>query len=126
MRKHQLTILGKELRVLRIKKNETIADMAKKLNISYPMLSGIERGLNNFSMVLLDRLYEMYDLTDDQYVHLAYCMVLSRKDIKIEMKPLTNKQKELTVLFSENIKFLSDEDVDIIVNTIKKVNSLCN
>jgi transcriptional regulator with XRE-family HTH domain len=54
--------LGTELRRIRKRRNETLAEVSKETGISVSFLSGIERGQTNPSLDTLNRLVDYYQL----------------------------------------------------------------
>lgn len=81
-----LTQLGKELRKLRIDREEKLLDMAKKLGISSAFLSAVEIGKKPIPAKLVDQIIAVYDLGAELAAHLRQAMARSQSTFTLHAK----------------------------------------
>ena len=103
-----LTEFGKFTRKLRIDLNETLYQMAKKLNVSSAFLSAVEVGSKNVPKTWLDLLSKEYELSKGKIEELKNAIELSSNIIKLDF---TNKKLEDKELILKLAKRISDLDV---------------
>ena len=65
-------VVKRNIRALRIKNDETIIDMAKKLEISIVELSAIENSKIDIPKGFLKKIYRVYKLTDKEQKSFCY------------------------------------------------------
>ncbi|MDQ0246503.1 transcriptional regulator with XRE-family HTH domain [Bacillus fengqiuensis] len=63
--------IGRLIRDLRRKREYTMVDLAKKLNISQPKLSRIESGNQEVSLALLSKICEEFNLSLSEFILLV-------------------------------------------------------
>ncbi len=113
------TIFGKELRKLRIDKDETIHVMAKKLGISISYLSAIEAGSRNIPKGMVNKIIEKYHLNKERSEIMRQAEVESSKEIDIDLSTVTVEQRKLVFALSRKLNDISDEDCLNILNKLK-------
>ena len=110
---------GKELRILRVEKDENINSMAKKLGISIAYLSAIESGNRPIPSDLVEKIIEKYHLSKERRELLREKEAISSKKIDIDLELVTNEQRKLVFALSRKLKNLSDEECMNILGKIK-------
>ena len=113
------TIFGKELRKLRIDKDETIHVMAKKLDISISYLSAIEAGSRNIPSDMVDKIIAKYHLSGERSEILRQAEAESSKEIDIDLSTVSAEQRKLVFALSRKINDISDEQCLDILNKLK-------
>lgn len=110
---------GKELRKLRIDKDENINNMAKKLGISISYLSAIEAGKRNIPNDMVDKIIEKYHLNKERSEILRTAEAESSKEIDIDLSHVSLEQRKLAFALSRKINDISDDDCIAILNKLK-------
>lgn len=113
------TAFGKELRKLRIDKDETIHAMAKKLDISISYLSAIEAGSRKIPGEMVDKIIEKYHLNKERSEIMRQAEAESSKEIDIDLSAMTAEQRKLVFALSRKINDISDEECLSILNKLK-------
>ena len=113
------TAYGKELRKLRIDKDETIHTMSKKLGISMSYLSAIEAGSRNIPDGLTDKVIEKYHLSKERSEIMRQAEAESSTAIDIDLSTVTVEQRKLVFALSRKLNDMSDEDCLNILNKLK-------
>lgn len=117
--KKMATTFGKELRKLRIDKDENIHDMAKKLGISISYLSAIEAGSRNIPSDMVDKIVAKYHLNGERSEILRQAEAESSKEIDIDLSTVSVEQRKLVFALSRKINDISDEQCLDILNKLK-------
>lgn len=117
--KFMATTFGKELRKLRIDRDETIHTMSKKLGISMSYLSAIEAGTRNIPEGMTDKIIEKYHLSEERSEIMRRAEAESSKEIEIDVSNVTAGQRQLVFALSRKIKDLSEEDCLVILKKLK-------
>ena len=116
-----LTMIGKELRFLRISRGEILKEMADKLGITPAYLSAIENGKREPTRKFMNTLLSAYDLTDEEIERLekAYSETINSINIAFteEMSPA---QKDLSFVFARRFDKLSEDDITDIMKILNK------
>ena len=112
------TAFGKELRKLRIDKDENIHDMAKKLGISISYLSAIEAGSRNIPDRMVEKIIDKYQLNKERGEALMQAEAESSTEIGIDLSQVSLEQRKLVFALSRKLNDISDEDC---LNIIKKL-----
>ena len=110
---------GKELRKLRIDKDENIHSMAKKLDISMSYLSAIEAGSRKIPSGMVDEIIKKYHLNKERSEILRQAEAESSKEIDIDLSNVTNEQRKLVFALSRKLNEISDEECLKILNRLK-------
>lgn len=117
--KSMATVLGKELRKLRIDKDETIHHMAKKLEMSISYLSAIEAGNRNIPSGLVDKIINKYHLNKERSEIMRQAEAESSKEINVDLSKVSVEQRKLVFALSRKLNDISDEDCLYILNRLK-------
>ena len=113
------TTFGKELRKLRIDKDENIHTMAKKLGISISYLSAIEAGSRNIPVDLVDKIIAKYRLNKERSEILRQAEAESSKEINVDLSNVSAEQRKLVFALSRRINDMSDEECLKILEKLK-------
>lgn len=92
--------LGKILRIIRIKKDDSMRDMADKLDISLAYLSAIENGKRNIPTDFEKKVLACYELDDDERKILKEAIDQSTNQVKVNVSELSAKKKKLILALS--------------------------
>lgn len=116
-----LTLLGKELRILRISRGEILKEMAEKLSITPAYLSAIENGKREPTRKFMNTLISVYNLSEKEIEKLekAYSETINNVSITFteEMSPT---QKDLSFVFARRLDKLSEDDITDIMKILNK------
>ena len=66
--KKEVLQFGKNLREVRLKKNKSQGDIAKKLGVHRSYISGLERGKRNPSLLTINKMAEALDVAPKELV----------------------------------------------------------
>ena len=99
-----ITEIGKYLRHLRVDHDETLKDMAAKLNVSSAYVSLVECGKRVFPDKWIEILTEKYDLSKDDVSELDKIVSLAKNEVNIEIGSFSNEQQDVSIKFARNIK----------------------
>lgn len=113
------TTFGKELRKLRIDKDETIHQMAKKLEMSISYLSAIEAGNRNIPSGLADKITAKYHLNKERSEIMRQAEAESSKEINVDLSKVSAEQRKLVFALSRKLNDISDEECLDILNRLK-------
>ncbi len=111
MPKSKLTPLGKELRKVRVDYEESVADMAKRLDISPCYLSVIANGGRHAPTGLVDKVIMQYNLDETRAEKLRDAELQTIKEYKVNLEGMGEKQRRLIMLLAGSRR-LSDAQID--------------
>lgn len=113
-----LTEFGKELRIVRLKRNKKLKDMADDLNISPSYLSSVENGKRNLTKEFVQRLFESYnfDIKEKEEIEEAYVKTVRSITISFD-----KNEEDLVLLFYKNFHSLSERKKLEIKNILNKL-----
>ena len=114
------TAFGKELRKLRIDKDETIHQMAKKLGMSISYLSAIEAGNRNIPGELVNMIIEKYHLDKERSEAIRKAEAASAQGVNIDLSTVSAEQRQLAFVLSRKLSDMSDEDCQALIRKLKK------
>ena len=112
MKTKGVTNLGKKLRKIRIDNDEISSDMARKLEISVSYLSAIENGKRNISKDLAEKLFKIYQLSDNDKEKILQAISIYSGEMRIRLDSLNEKQKELSLLYAREVGKLNDKQIE--------------
>jgi len=116
-----LTLLGKELRMLRISRGEILKSMADKLSITPAYLSAIENGKREPTRKFMNTLFSVYDLSDEEIEKLEKAYSETTNNVNIAFtEEMSSAQKDLSFVFARRFDKLSEEDVSDIMKILNK------
>ncbi|MCF0231871.1 MAG: helix-turn-helix transcriptional regulator [Enterococcus sp.] len=118
-----LTALGKYLRKLRIDKEETLKEMADKLNVSSPFLSELENGKKKIPTEFGTKLSKVYKFTTSMNRELQDAIAESNEFVELNFKNKSNARKDLAITFArefDNLDSKSINEINKILNSRKR------
>lgn len=114
------TKFGRELRKIRVYRDENLTHMAQKLKISTAYLSAIENGNRPIPEDLINKIKDSYMLKEDEIKELEKSKIETSDTITLDLSNLNDKQKDLIYVLTrklpelksreELINFLEEED----------------
>ena len=111
MKTKGVTNLGKKLRKIRIDNDEISSDMARKLEISVSYLSAIENGKRNIPKNFAEKLFKIYQLSDNDKEKILQAISIYSGEMRIRLDSLNEKQKELSLLYAREVGKLNDKQI---------------
>ncbi len=112
-----LTEFGREIRKMRIDRGEILKNMADKLGITSSYLSAIECGKRSIPDWIIDRLAQIYELSEYEKNILQKAMQRSLKDISLDVAGVSDIKMDLALRFARTFKDIDD-------NTALKIRKL--
>lgn len=104
-----LTAFGKALRKIRIDRNLLLKDMADGLGCSSPFLSAIESGTKRIPDDMIERISQVYKLTEEEVQSLEVGKVQSMKEVVMSLKDFCAQDRELAMAFARNFDALKED-----------------
>ncbi|MCF6273715.1 MAG: helix-turn-helix domain-containing protein [Rhodobacteraceae bacterium] len=117
-----ITDLGKELRKLRIEKDERLYDMSKRIGKSSAFISAVERGDKNPPSGFEELVISAYGLIDDVANTLRSAADSSRKAFTIEPKSILERDAIglMARRVNSNMNTLSPSELEQILAILRK------
>lgn len=115
-----LTLLGKELRMLRLTRGEILKDMAEKLGITPAYLSAIENGKREPTRKFISSVFSVYELTEEEAERIEKAYYETINNVSIDISNQTAAQKDLSFVFARRFDSLSDEEIQSIMKILNK------
>lgn len=115
-----LTLLGKELRILRISRGEILKEMAEKLGITSAYLSAIENGKREPTQKFMNSLFSAYELSTEEKVKLEGAYQETIDSVSIDISSLTPEKRNLSLVFARQFNSLSDKEVKNIMEILNR------
>ncbi len=114
-----LTDFGRFLRKIRIDCGEILKDMAEKLNVSAAYLSAVEMGKRNIPEQWVNRISELYGLSEEEKSNLNDAADNSAKSITLNFDNISNSRKETAILFAREFENVDTETLDKIKKLLR-------
>ncbi|MCR4600120.1 MAG: helix-turn-helix domain-containing protein [Clostridia bacterium] len=114
------TSFGEFVRVLRIRHNELMGDMAEMLGVKVSFLSAVETGKKNVPAEWIRKIAEHYNLTEEKQDELREAVEESRTQYKIVTKDAGKKQRRAALQFARSFDKLDDETANKILYLLSK------
>lgn len=114
---------GSYLKSLRKEKNITLKMLSNELNVGVPFLSLIENGKKPVPINYADKISVALNLTSEEHNKLVDSIRYSNKTILVDLSELSIEQKELAILFKNNVNTLSIEQIERIKELLGDNNS---
>ena len=114
-----LTDFGRFLRKIRIDCDEILKDMAEKLNVSAAYLSAVEMGKRNIPEQWVNRISELYNLSEEEKINLNGAADNSAKSITLNFDNISNSHKETAILFAREFENVDTETLDKIKKLLR-------
>lgn len=109
-----LTPFGKAIRKCRVDRGETQLEVAQALGVSVAFLSAIETGKKNIPSTLLDKIVKHFGVTEDAEASLRKLAWVSQKEIKIDMRGLNDRSREVVAGFARKFSGLDSEQQEML------------
>ena len=116
-----LTDFGRFLRKIRIDCDEILKDMAEKLNVSAAYLSAVEMGKRNIPEQWVNRISELYNLSEEEKINLNGAADNSAKSITLNFDNISNSHKETAILFAREFENVDTETLDKIKKLLRNM-----
>ncbi len=113
------TSIGNFLRELRIKKGETLKDMAEKLGVSSAFLSAVENGKKKIPESWSNRLKAIYSLDTNQVSLLKTAIIESSDLIELNVANVSTNNRRLAVTFARYFETLDESTANKIFEVLK-------
>lgn len=98
------------LREIREKENESLRKMAVRLGITPAFLSAMEVGRKTIPFEYLERIKNIYNLSEEQAIELESSIYETNKRVNLELEIMNDAQKDVSIMFARKIKN-ADEDL---------------
>lgn len=114
----KITPFGKELRHIRIDRNETLRDMADRLAVSNSTLSGVEHGKFPPSDGLRELIVEKYNLSTEaaQNLNRAYAETIDK--VYFDLSDTPTEKRELLLEVYDRLNALTTEEAALIYSVL--------
>lgn len=113
------TVFGKFCRMLRIKHDEVLRDMAQRLGVSSSYLSAVENDNRPIPPSWRDLLIQQYGLTNDESKELDDVISQSQKKITFSLDKFSDSDRDTLMAFARRYDSL-DEDAKISLKDLFK------
>lgn len=117
-----LTKLGKELRKIRLDKDELLKDMAQKLDVTVAYLSAVENGNRKFPDSWISIIASEYELEDTEVERLQKLAFDERESINISIGNANSQERSLAYSFARRFQDLSVEEINELEKILKRGN----
>lgn len=115
-----LTDFGKLCRIIRLKRNQNLGDMAEILGVKSSFLSAVENGKKNIPSRMCSEIKNKYELSKDEYVQLCEAAENSKLQIKIKMEGMKSQDRNLVLSFARKFENLDNEEKNEIMKILNK------
>ena len=103
---------GIVMRKIRDKSNDSLRTCATKLGITAAFLSAMEVGRKSIPSYYPEKIKDIYNLKEEDYIELYNAMVETNNYVTIEIDKMNEAQKETTLVFSRKINNANSELID--------------
>lgn len=115
-----LTELGKELRKIRINRDEILKDMASKLGITPAYLSAIENGKRTPTKKFMDTLFSIYKISEEEQKNLTQIFHSTIDNVSINLSDHSQEHKDLGLVFARKFEGLTPDQIDKLIKILNK------
>ena len=115
-----LTKFGKELRALRLERDELLRDMADKLGVTVAYLSAVENGKRRIPDEWIQKISAIYNLSEEKEEKLQEYAYEDKNEIRINMEGITMDQRNLVYSFARRFQNLDTGDIKELQNVLDK------
>lgn len=105
-----VTTFGKFCRILRIEHNHLLKDMADALDVSSAFLSAVENGKKEIPSTWLEKISDLYSLTESTAKQLATAIDTSRKEYRVNLENIATEDRALALSFARKLEAISQMD----------------
>ncbi len=106
-----LTEFGKELRKIRLDRDELLRDMAKKLGVTVAYLSAVENGSRKIPDAWVYTISDLYNLNDSEVCRLQELAYREKCYMPIDIGNASMGQKNLAFSFARRFQELNEDEV---------------
>lgn len=106
-----LTEFGKELRKIRLDRDELLRDMAEKLDVTVAYLSAVENGKRKIPDTWVYTISDLYKLNDSEVRRLQELAYRERDYMSIDIGNASIGQKNLAFSFARRFQELNEDEV---------------
>lgn len=116
-----ITEIGKFLRKERIDRSLLLKDMAEAIGVSSAYLSTIETGKRQITRDLVQRIAEFlgYAPHSDEYLALQQAALMSKDQLEIPIKGLSEQRREAALAFSRQFSSMGEDDLERILRVLR-------
>ena len=114
-----ITEFGKQLRVIRIKNDELMLDMAKKLKVTPSYLSAVENGKRNIPNEWPDVIGQLYKLSKLELSDLITAAERSKDSIQINLLKASEEQKDFALALAREFENLDKGTIKKLQESLK-------
>jgi len=119
------TEIAKFLRKLRIDNDQSLGDMADKINLSAAYLSAIENDKRTAPEEMKENLFKVYDLSEEKKLEFARLVAESRKKVEIGLKDIQQdilpEYVDTAVMFAHDLSQMNREQLADIKEFLQKL-----
>lgn len=95
---------GLYIRQIREQKNDSLRNMADKLNISAAFLSALEVGRKTIPLDYVEKIKVIYNLSEKEAIDLENSIHETNERVPLELALMNEAQKDVSLLFARKIK----------------------
>lgn len=106
-----VTPFGKELRLLRLEKDQLLKEMADCLGVTPAYLSSIENGKRQPTDELINKLFSAYALSTEDKARIISAKNQTNREIRIDFTNSKPGSEELGLLFARKFDGLTDTQI---------------
>lgn len=100
------------IRKIRKENNDTLATFANKLNVSVTFVSALENGNKTIPVSYVDRISDIYKLSEEQKIELANAIDKSNEKISIEIANMDENRTSVSLAFARTINTASQKKLE--------------
>lgn len=119
------TEIAKFLRKLRIDNDQSLGDMADKINLSAAYLSAIENGKRTAPEEMKENLFRVYDLSEEKKLEFARLVAESRKKVEIGLKDIQQdilpEYVDTAVMFAHDLSQMNRKQLADVKEFLQKL-----
>ena len=95
-----VTAFGKFCRLLRIKHDKILCDMARELEVSSSYLSAVENGKRSVPQGWRNQLIQKYSLTSNEIEELDEAIYQSLQEVTFNLNNVTDTERDILIAFA--------------------------
>ena len=107
-----ISSFGRVLKEYRKQNDDTLKTLSEKLEISLPYLSAMEVGRKLVPIEIVQRIKELYKLSEEEYNTLYMAMLDSNNKVDLELSQMNEAQREVSMVFARKIENADPELVE--------------
>lgn len=115
-----LTAYGKELRKIRIDREEILKDMSDKLKMTPSYLSAIECGKRSIPKTMTSEISKIYSLKEKESLALKQAEEKTNKFVTLNLDGVTNEKQDLAILFARSFEKMDDNTATQVKEWLKE------